>query len=91
MGPGHLDHVVANVWAANGRERKVTPRFAGPPLGLQGHEGDLGVTEYLVRMTGSQGQVWDGDLVLKPQDCVSEVVGRESAAVGMDLGILKWD
>lgn len=31
--------------------------------GSDGHEGDFGVAEYLVCMTGSQGQVWDGDLV----------------------------
>lgn len=82
---------MANVWAANSRGREVTPRFAEAPLGLNGHEGDLGITGYLVRMTGSQGQVWDGDLVLKPQDCVSEIVGRDSAAVGMGLRILKWN
>lgn len=42
-------------------------------------------------MTGSQGQVWNGDLVLMSQDCVSEIVSRVSAAIGMDLGVLKWD
>lgn len=39
---------------ADSRGREVTPRVAGPPLGLNGHEGDFRVTEYFVHTTGTQ-------------------------------------
>lgn len=68
----------------------VTPGFAGPPLGLNGHEGDFRVTKYLVPMTDNRGQIWDGDLMLKSQDCGSEVVGEDGLGnleIGQSLQI----
>lgn len=55
------------------KQRGVTPRVSGPSLGLNGH-GDFGATRSLVHMIGPQSQVWDGELVLRPQECVTEVV-----------------
>ena len=42
-------------------------------------------------MIGTQKSVWGRDLVLRSWDRVSEVVGKDSTAFGMDVGILKWD
>lgn len=46
-------------------------------------------TEHTVHMAGPQ--VRNGHFVLKPLDSVTKIVDIDSAAVGVDLGILKWD
>ena len=46
-------------------------------------------TEHMVHVTGPQ--VRNGHFMLKPLDSVTKIVDIDSAAVGVDLGILKWD
>lgn len=72
-------------------QREVTPRVARPALDPKGHEGDVGATRHLgtYDWTTELGLGWK--LVLQPQDHVTEIIGKDGAAVRMDSGILKWD
>lgn len=47
--------------------------------------------EHMVHMTGSQNQIRNGHFLLKPLDSMTKIVDIDSATVGVDLGILKWD